>query len=119
MTNWTELEQLRHDTFQLLFVFLAMTNPTHSFVGSPVNLVCFTFFLSFVHDFQPSSWPLGLAQSSFYPQIVLPQGILRGRRMRTEDDKEFIGFLGIPYAKAPVGPLRFKVRNFQTSSLAP
>ncbi|XP_015782260.1 carboxylesterase 4A isoform X2 [Tetranychus urticae] len=45
---------------------------------------------------------------SIYPQVTLKQGILRGRPMRTEDDKEFFGFLGIPYAKPPIGPLRFK-----------
>lgn len=49
------------------------------------------------------------SQSSFHPQVNLYQGAVRGRQMRTENEKEFYGFLGIPYALPPTGPLRFKV----------
>lgn len=76
------------------------------------NLIYFIVLLTIVVDLHSSTcFAQSSSSASFYPQIVLPQGILRGRRMRTEDDKEFIGFLGIPYAKAPVGPLRLKVGN--------
>ncbi|XP_049950219.1 juvenile hormone esterase-like [Schistocerca serialis cubense] len=40
--------------------------------------------------------------------ISIPQGALRGRRLKTPSGRTYCSFQGIPYAKPPVGPLRFK-----------
>ncbi|XP_049799128.1 juvenile hormone esterase-like [Schistocerca nitens] len=39
--------------------------------------------------------------------ISFPQGALRGRKLRTPSGRPYCSFQGIPYAKPPVGPLRF------------
>jgi carboxylesterase type B len=36
-------------------------------------------------------------------------GRVKGKRTTSSLDSEYISFLGIPYAKPPVGELRFKV----------
>jgi hypothetical protein len=43
------------------------------------------------------------------PLVQVEQGALRGVRGLSIRDREFIAFLGIPYAQPPVGKLRFKV----------
>ncbi|XP_068618539.1 juvenile hormone esterase-like [Battus philenor] len=40
--------------------------------------------------------------------VYLPQGKLKGKTSRNDNGFEYIEFLGIPYAKPPVGELRFK-----------
>ncbi|XP_049799125.1 juvenile hormone esterase-like isoform X3 [Schistocerca nitens] len=40
--------------------------------------------------------------------VSIPQGALRGRRLKTASGRTYCSFQGIPYAKPPVGPLRFK-----------
>lgn len=47
----------------------------------------------------------------FSPEVETKQGSLRGIIRTTESDRKFYSFRGIPYAKTPVGPLRFKVRQ--------
>jgi carboxylesterase type B len=37
------------------------------------------------------------------------QGSLRGKKVKTEAGATYYSFHAIPYAKPPVGPLRFKV----------
>ncbi|XP_013167377.1 PREDICTED: juvenile hormone esterase-like [Papilio xuthus] len=41
-------------------------------------------------------------------QITIRQGILKGGEVKTDSGFEYYEFLGIPYAKPPVGDLRFK-----------
>jgi carboxylesterase type B len=43
--------------------------------------------------------------------IVLKQGSLKGHRLTTRKGREILAFQGIPYAKPPVGELRFKVSS--------
>ncbi|XP_068084715.1 esterase FE4 [Anabrus simplex] len=43
-----------------------------------------------------------------YPTITLPQGTLKGRKFTPGNLSPYYSFLGIPYAKPPVGNLRFK-----------
>ncbi|PNF42140.1 hypothetical protein B7P43_G10280 [Cryptotermes secundus] len=42
------------------------------------------------------------------PLVQVEQGLLRGLRGLSVREKEFLAFLGIPYAKPPTGELRFK-----------
>mgnify|MGYP003623304914 CR=1 FL=1 len=47
--------------------------------------------------------------------VTSEQGELRGKVATTVRGLEYYSFQGIPYAKAPVGPLRFKVRDIFVS----
>lgn len=53
--------------------------------------------------------------SGFAPQrmtqLTISQGALRGRMSSTPSGKGMVAFMGVPYAAAPIGPLRFKVRG--------
>nr|ASM90852.1 putative juvenile hormone esterase 1 [Colaphellus bowringi] len=46
--------------------------------------------------------------ASEYQQVRISDGSLRGKIWKTRNDRKFTGFTGIPYAKSPVGPLRFQ-----------
>ncbi|XP_076317887.1 esterase E4-like [Tachypleus tridentatus] len=41
-------------------------------------------------------------------EVKIPQGKVRGRILRTKTGRKFYGFMGIPFATPPLGPLRFK-----------
>nr|CAD7464458.1 unnamed protein product [Timema tahoe] len=43
-------------------------------------------------------------------EVEVIEGTLRGRVVTTHPDKTYYSFQGVPYAKPPVGELRFKVR---------
>lgn len=45
------------------------------------------------------------------PQVTVQQGILEGIALKTESGFSYNGFLGVPYAKPPIGNLRFKVNK--------
>lgn len=43
------------------------------------------------------------------PEVTIEDGHMRGQILSTKNGKSFSAFTGIPYAKPPVGSLRFKV----------
>lgn len=45
-------------------------------------------------------------------QVIIKQGIIEGIRLVDDDNYQIDAFLGIPFAKPPIGSLRFKVRNY-------
>lgn len=47
------------------------------------------------------------------PIVTLEQGKLIGRTGTDYDGRTFYSFQGIPYAKPPLGKLRFKVRELK------
>lgn len=52
-----------------------------------------------------------VAEMSTGPTVVTPLGNIQGTTMKSLLGKTIYAFRGIPYAKPPVGELRFKVRN--------
>jgi len=47
------------------------------------------------------------------PEVTLAHGgLVSGMSMQSLDDRDFFAFRGIPYAKPPLGKLRFKVFCF-------
>jgi Carboxylesterase type B len=59
-----------------------------------------------------------LPQTSEQAIVKVQQGLLKGKILTSaRSKKKFVGFLGIPYAKPPVGELKFKVTS-ETAILA-
>jgi hypothetical protein len=55
---------------------------------------------------------VSVAQTSEQAIVKVQQGLLQGKLLTSVRSKnKFIGFLGIPYAKPPVGELKFKVTS--------
>lgn len=42
-------------------------------------------------------------------EVETRQGVLKGKQWKTCKGRIFVGFTGIPFAKPPIGDLRFKV----------
>jgi hypothetical protein len=56
------------------------------------------------------SFLVSSVQASSKPVVKVQQGLLQGKLLTSARSKnKFVGFLGIPYAKPPVGDLKFKV----------
>ena len=49
--------------------------------------------------------------------VTLKQGTIRGLREKAIDGRVYYSFKTIPYARPPIGPLRFKVRGVAGSLL--
>ncbi|XP_014275632.1 juvenile hormone esterase [Halyomorpha halys] len=43
------------------------------------------------------------------PQVTVSQGTMKGQALKSRDGRDFFSFTKIPYAKPPVGELRFKI----------
>jgi hypothetical protein len=55
---------------------------------------------------------VSVAQTSQQAIVKVQQGLLQGKLLTSARSKnKFLGFLGIPYAKPPVGELKFKVTS--------
>ena len=55
---------------------------------------------------------VSVAQTSEQAIVKVQQGLLKGKILTSVRSKnKFVGFLGIPYAKPPVGELKFKVTS--------
>lgn len=52
------------------------------------------------------------------PTVFVAQGGLKGRIVTTTAGITYYSFQGIPYAKPPVGPLRFQVSRGHSSIIA-
>lgn len=48
--------------------------------------------------------------------VRVKQGELRGVVEETDYGDQYLAFRGIPYAKPPIGPLRFKVNSFENDN---
>lgn len=44
--------------------------------------------------------------------ISIAQGKLKGGETKTDDGVTYYEFLGVPYAKPPIGKLRFRVSKY-------
>ncbi len=54
-----------------------------------------------------------IINSSENIEITVEQGKLKGKVFESRNGTKYYGFLGIPYAKPPVGDLRFEVRKIK------
>lgn len=59
-----------------------------------------------------------IARTSDELRVTLPNGNkLIGRALRSHGGRSIKAFLGVPYAKPPVGNLRFKVNTFLSTKI--
>lgn len=72
-------------------------------VQKRVFAAVFVFAIAYYYKITHSQWIGG-------PTVYTPYGALKGIKSISRGGKEFYEFLGIPYAKAPLGDLRFEVR---------
>jgi hypothetical protein len=58
---------------------------------------------------------VGVGSYDDAPQVTVVQGSLRGLHLTSRKGRQFVGFQGVPYAKPPLGEMRFKVSRLQIS----
>lgn len=79
---------------------------------------CRNFFRKVTFKRLLTQTPLSIRGSVQYstaisePLVIVEQGVLKGTIGTDYDNNKFYKFLGIPYAKSPIGELRFKVEWF-------
>lgn len=70
----------------------------------------FRFFNEFIEPLSGVFNDLFPSTSSSDPVVHTENGFIRGVIKKSRDQKKYFAFLGIPYAVAPIGNLRFEVR---------
>lgn len=51
-------------------------------------------------------------------QVKISKGTVKGRILKSRDGRPYYSFTGIPYAKPPIGELRFEVFVFNIKILS-
>jgi hypothetical protein len=65
----------------------------------------FAFVIAYYYKYTQSHWIEG-------PLVNTEYGMLKGIKSLSRGGREYFEFLGIPYAKPPVGSLRFEVIDY-------
>lgn len=52
---------------------------------------------------------VGVGSYDNAPQVTVAQGALMGHYLTSRKGRQFVGFQGVPYAKPPLGDMRFRV----------
>ncbi|KAK7482264.1 hypothetical protein BaRGS_00026507, partial [Batillaria attramentaria] len=106
--SWTDEDRLMSQEVMTMWTnFAKHGNPT----PDPVeDLVTGTREREMIGECAVLCWLLSLAYVSGQAEIVkgIPDGLLRGTRTRAGEDSYVDAFLRIPYARPPVGDLRFR-----------
>lgn len=98
-----------------MFVFYVCMQSNRIMLALPMIRVVGVFLGGFLFCFVCTASEK-LYESEEYCTINTTYGRIRGQQNRTTlDNKAFYSFRGIPYAKPPVGNLRFKVINYSNS----
>jgi hypothetical protein len=61
---------------------------------------------------------VGVGSYGDAPQVTVKQGELQGHYLTSRKGRRFAGFQGVPYAKPPLGEMRFRVSRTQTLRLS-
>jgi hypothetical protein len=79
-----------------------------SFEDNRINLLVYFAVSTIVLFLGPGYFFRGQNPLHGVPVVDAPCGRMAGTKGLTRDDREIYSYKGIPYARAPVGPLRFK-----------
>ena len=66
-----------------------------------------------------AAWSVGVGSYDEVPLVTVMQGALRGHYFTSRKGRQFVGFQGVPYAKPPLGELRFRVSRISRGRVLP
>ncbi|PSN42536.1 hypothetical protein C0J52_03842 [Blattella germanica] len=72
-----------------------------------MDLITFTYFKN-INKIKSTFTHQGQNLDDSLPEVTIQQGTLKGFRLTSRKGREFFAFQRIPYAKSPVGDLRFR-----------